>query len=87
MACSAQNAHAARVADQDSVGALSGEEAEEIGFAGLLDPRSRQIDRCRAAVRRTVATASAILLDVLVIGVDRRDAEREGRFDLVGSPT
>ena len=55
--------HAPRVAYQDSVGPLPGQEAEEVGLAGLLDARGRQVDRRRRRwPRRTAATASAYCL-------------------------
>ena len=87
MPCSAQYRHAACIAHQDPVGRLPGQEAEEVGFAGLFDPRGRQIDRGTRGWSPDRRHGLGVLLDVLVVGVDRRDAKLEGRFDLVGAAT
>jgi hypothetical protein len=79
--------HAARVAHQDSIGPLSGQKAEDIDFTGLLDARGRQKNRGGSAVAADHRDGLGILLDVLIIGVNRRNAEPQGRLDLIGTPT
>ena len=78
---SAQKYKPSRVADENAVGPQLRQVAEEVRLAGLLDPGRGQVDRRAPAPGR--GDGGGVLLDVLVIGVDRRHPQRHGRLDLV----
>ena len=71
---------APRVADEDAIGTELGQVSKQVGLTGLLDAGRGQVDR------RTTAPGggdgAGVFLDVLIIGVDGADAERDGCLDL-----
>ena len=59
---------------------------KQVALAGLLDARRRQVDDGSTTTVAYGGDRVGVLLDVLVIGVDRGNAEPDGRLDLVGAP-